>query len=234
MKNIVIAGGTKGIGAEITSRILKNGDRCFVYAREQHDLPDHENLVFNSIDFAHSGDGLPGLPEQVDALVYCPGSINLAPFHRIKLNAFEDEFRINVLGAVKCIQACLPALKKAESPSVVLFSTVAVQTGMPFHSSISSAKGAIEGLTRSLAAEYASSGIRFNAIAPSLTDTPLASKLLSSPEKREASAKRHPLGRFANPGDIAAAALFLISKESSFVSGQIWGIDGGIGNLRMV
>jgi NAD(P)-dependent dehydrogenase (short-subunit alcohol dehydrogenase family) len=234
MKNYVIAGGTKGIGAKITARILENGDRCYVYAREQHDLADHNNIIFNSIDFTLSGDGLPNLPEQIDGLIYCPGSINLAPFHRIKLSAFEDEFRLNVMGAIKCIQACLPGLKKSESPSVVLFSTVAVQTGMPFHSSISSAKGAIEGLTRSLAAEYASSGIRFNALAPSLTDTPLAAKLLSSPEKREASAKRHPLGRFATTDDIAAAALFLVGKESSFVSGQVWGVDGGIGNLRMV
>ncbi len=234
MKNIIVAGGSKGIGAEITTRILANGDRCFVYAREQHDLPNHPNLKFYSVDFSLPGDGLPNLPDEIDGLVYCPGTINLAPFHRIKLGAFEDEFKINVLGAVVCIQSCLPALKKSEHASVVLFSTVAVHSGMPFHSSISAAKGAVEGLTKSLAAEYAASGIRFNAIAPSLTDTPLASKLLSSPEKREASAKRHPLGRVGTPGDIAAAAMFLLSSASSFVSGQIWGVDGGMSNLRMV
>jgi len=125
-------------------------------------------------------------------------------------------------------------MKKAGNASVVLFSTVAVQTGMPYHSSISAAKGAIEGLTRSLAAEYASSGIRFNAIAPSLTDTDLASRLLNTPEKQEASAKRHPLGRFGTADDIAQAAFFLLSENSTWISGQILGVDGGMGSLRML
>ncbi|MEX1187813.1 MAG: SDR family oxidoreductase [Bacteroidia bacterium] len=234
MKNIVIAGGSKGIGEELSKMLLEKGNNVFVYSREKHDLPNLPNLTFNSVDFSLSGEGLPDLPEIIDSLVYCPGSINLAPFHRIKHAAFEEEFQLNVMGAIRCIQACLPGLKKSEKSSVVLFSTVAVQTGMPYHSSISAAKGAVEGLTRSLAAEYASSGIRFNAIAPSLIDTSLASRLLSTPEKQEASAKRHPLGRYGTPADIAAAAMFLIGDDSSWVSGQIWGVDGGMGNLRMV
>lgn len=234
MKNIVIAGGSKGIGEELTKNLLQDGNQIWVYARESHDLDLNTGVTFNSVDFSSHEDGLPELPEVIDTLIYCPGSINLAPFHRIKVAAFQDEFQLNVLGAVRCIQACLPGLKKSESAAVLLFSTVAVQTGMPFHSSISSSKGAIEGLTRSLSAEYASAGIRFNAIAPSLTDTPLAARLLSSPEKQEASAKRHPLGRYGNPSDIAAAAQYLISDSSSWVTGQILAVDGGMGSIRLI
>jgi len=234
MKNIVITGGTKGIGKAIVKLSLDQGDRVFVYARNQDDLESHPNLSFYSVDFSLPGEGLEGLPDQIDQLVYCPGSIQLAPFHRIKHSVFTEEFQLNVLGAVRSIQACIPGMKKAGNASVVLFSTVAVQTGMPYHSSISAAKGAIEGLTRSLAAEYASSGIRFNAIAPSLTDTDLASRLLNTPEKQEASAKRHPLGRFGTADDIAQAAFFLLSENSTWISGQILGVDGGMGSLRML
>lgn len=234
MKNIVIAGGSKGIGEELTNRLASEGNQVWVYARDSHNLELQSGIHFTSIDFSSHEEGLPDLPEVIDALIYCPGSINLAPFHRIKISSFTDDLQINFLGAVRCIQACLPGLKKSESASVVLFSTVAVQTGMPFHSSIASAKGAIEGLTKSLSAEYASAGIRFNAIAPSLTDTPLASKLLSSPEKKEASAKRHPLGRYGSTSDIASAAQFLVSDSSTWVTGQILAVDGGMGSLRLL
>jgi NAD(P)-dependent dehydrogenase (short-subunit alcohol dehydrogenase family) len=164
--------------------------------------------------------------------VYCPGSINLKPFHRFSIDEFKNDFEINLLGAVKTIQAALPALKKANGSSVVLFSTVASQLGMPFHASVASAKSAVEGLAKSLAAEYATNGIRVNVVAPSLTDTPLAEKLLSSPEKREASDKRHPLGRVGNPEDIAATVAFLLSEKTAWVTGQILHVDGGMGALK--
>lgn len=234
MKNVVVAGGTKGIGAEIVRNALENGNRVFVYARQQDTLENHENLHFYSVDFALPGDGLEGLPEQIDQLVYCPGSINLAPFHRMKHSAIADEFQLNVMGAVRCIQACIPGLKATGNASVVLFSTVAVQTGMPFHASIAASKGAIEGLTRALAAEYASSGIRFNAIAPSLTDTDLAARLLNTPEKQDASAKRHPLGRYGTANDIAQTANFLLNEHAGWITGQVIGVDGGMGSLRMM
>jgi NAD(P)-dependent dehydrogenase (short-subunit alcohol dehydrogenase family) len=114
--------------------------------------------------------------------------------------------------------------------AIVLFSTVAVQTGLPFHASIASAKGAVEGLTRSLAAELAPK-IRVNAVAPSLTDTPLAAQLLSSDDKRSASAKRHPLKRIGTPEDIANTALFLLEDSSAWMTGQIIGVDGGLGTV---
>jgi NAD(P)-dependent dehydrogenase (short-subunit alcohol dehydrogenase family) len=165
-------------------------------------------------------------------MVYCPGKINLKPFARLKPEDFIEDYKIQVLGAIKAIQLLLPKLKKSSSPSIVLFSTVAVQTGFSFHSIVSSSKGAIEGLTRALAAELAPS-IRINCIAPSITDTPLAGNLLNSLEKKEANAQRHPLKKVGEAKDIAHAVAFLLSEESSWMTGQIMHIDGGISNLRV-
>lgn len=165
-------------------------------------------------------------------MAYRPGTINLKPFARLTEADFLADFKINVLGAVKCIQTCLPALKKSGTASIVMFSTVAVQTGMNFHSSIAASKGAIEGLTKSLAAEFASSKIRVNTLAPSLTDTPLAHHLISTPEKKETSDKRHPLGRIGTSTELADATFFLLSPNSSWITGQIIGIDGGMSSVR--
>jgi NAD(P)-dependent dehydrogenase (short-subunit alcohol dehydrogenase family) len=230
--NYVIAGGTSGIGAALTLQLANEGHQVFVFARNRHELPEHSNIHFSSVDFLQDSFQLESLPEQIHGFAYCPGSINLQPFHRSKRETFQSDFNINVLGAVQCIQQCLPGLKNAGDSSVVLFSTVAVQTGMGFHSSIAVSKGAIEGLTRSLAAEYASSKIRFNCIAPSLTDTPLADKLLNTPEKKEAGAKRHPLGKVGMPSDSANAAFFLLNPNSNWITGQVLAVDGGMGSLR--
>jgi NAD(P)-dependent dehydrogenase (short-subunit alcohol dehydrogenase family) len=171
------------------------------------------------------------LPERLDGLAYCPGSIRLQPFHRLEDQDFLADFELNLLGAVRAIRAALPALKKAENASVVLFSTVAVTTGMPMHASIAAAKGAVEGLTRSLAAELAP-GIRVNAVAPSLTDTPLAGNLLRTDRQRAAAADRHPLQRIGRADEIAATAQFLLSDDAAWMSGQILHTDGGMSSLR--
>lgn len=223
-KNIVIIGGNSGIGKAIAADISSKGANLFLYSRSG----EGTTALDVSVDF----ETIPELPEIIDGLVYCPGTINLKPFHRISISDFQKEMDINFFGAVRILQACLKGLKKSDSASVVLFSTVAVQTGMGFHAGIASAKGAIEGLTRSLAAEWAPNKIRVNTIAPSLTDTPLASNLLSTPEKKESSDKRHPLGRVGTPQDIAKAASYLLSEDSSWMTGQILHLDGGMSSLK--
>jgi NAD(P)-dependent dehydrogenase (short-subunit alcohol dehydrogenase family) len=232
MSNFVVAGGSSGIGKALVTSLLKKGHDVWVIARSEKDLIQQSKLHFIEHDFSLPADEIKGLPDTIHGLAYCPGSIVLSPFNRIKPQQFINDFQINLIGAVHLIQTALPALKNAGNSSVVLFSTVAVQTGMPYHASIASAKGAIEGLTRSLAAEYASASIRFNSIAPSLTETPLADRLLNTPEKKQSSAARHPLGRYGRPEDIASAAEFLLSPDSSWITGQILGIDGGIGSLK--
>ncbi len=223
-KNIVLVGGNSGIGKAVATQLQENGATIFSYSRTGEGTA--------AIDFSTDFEELPGLPEIIDGVVYCPGTINLKPFHRISIADFKQEMEVNFYGAIRLLQACLKGLKKSSSPSVVLYSTVAVQTGMGFHAGISSAKGAIEGLTRSLAAEWAPNKIRVNAIAPSLTETPLASALLSTPEKKEASDKRHPLGRVGRAEDIAEATVFLLSEKSSWMTGQILHLDGGMSHLK--
>jgi NAD(P)-dependent dehydrogenase (short-subunit alcohol dehydrogenase family) len=172
------------------------------------------------------------LPESLDGLVYCPGSITLKPFHRISDQEFMDEFQLNVMGAIKVVRTTLPLLKNSAQSSIVFFSSVAVQQGMPFHASIATAKGALEGLTRSLAAEFAPK-IRVNCIAPSLTNTPLAARLLTTDEKKKASDDRHPLKRIGEPDDLARLALFLLTAQSSWITGQIIHADGGLSTLKV-
>jgi NAD(P)-dependent dehydrogenase (short-subunit alcohol dehydrogenase family) len=223
-KNIVLVGGNSGIGKAVATQLQENGATIFSYSRTGEGTA--------AVDFSTDFEELPGLPEIIDGVVYCPGTINLKPFHRISIADFKQEMEVNFYGAIRLLQACLKGLKKSSSPSVVLYSTVAVQTGMGFHAGIASAKGAVEGLTRSLAAEWAPNKIRVNAIAPSLTETPLASALLSTPEKKEASDKRHPLGRVGRPEDIAEATVFLLSEKSSWMTGQILHLDGGMSHLK--
>jgi len=170
--------------------------------------------------------------DQLDGLVYCPGAINLKPFSKIQTNEFEHDFQLQVLGAIKIIQQCTPLLKKSTNASIVLFSTVAVQHGFPYHTMVSVSKGAIEGLTKALAAELSPS-IRVNAIAPSLTNTPLAKSLLNSEEKIQLHASKHPLKRIGSPNDIASLAEFLLSESSSWITGQIISVDGGMSTLKI-
>ena len=231
-KNILIVGASSGIGAALAQSLNLKGANLYTASRTEGETPSvlHINFDAQTPDYQ----GFTQLPDVIHGFVYAPGTINLKPFGRISMDDFKNDFQINVLGAIGILQAILPKMKRADGASVVLFSTVAVQTGMGFHSSIAASKGAIEGLTRSLAAEFAMQKIRVNCIAPSLTDTPLAKQLLATDEKKEASNRRHPMGRYGTSQDVANAALFLLGEESSWVTGQVLGIDGGMGSLKMV
>lgn len=232
MKNIIIVGSGKGIGLA-TAKILSEQNKIIGISRTENPELNHPNIEFHQMDILSGNLDEITFPEVVDGLVYAPGSINLKPFNRLSIDDFRNDFEINVAGAVKIIQKLLPNLKKSESASVVLFSSVAAKLGMPFHTSIAASKSAVEGLTKSLAAEFATQKIRFNAIAPSLTDTPLASNLLSTPEKKEAAAKRHPLQRVGTAEEIAEMTAFLVSDKSPWITGQIFGIDGGMGSIKL-
>ncbi len=224
MKNYLIIGASSGIGKALTE--LLKSKRHTVITASRHDADILFDATKDTLDVNQ-------LPAQLDGLVYCPGSINLKPFARLTDQEFKDDFELNVLGAVNVIRTALPLLKNAEQSSIVLFSTVAVNQGMPFHTSVSASKGALEGLTKSMAAEF-SPKIRVNCIAPSLTDTPLASKLLSSDEKKKSSGDRHPLKRVGEAIDIARMADFLLSDEASWITGQILRVDGGMSTLRIL
>ncbi|MGI4886953.1 MAG: SDR family NAD(P)-dependent oxidoreductase [Janthinobacterium lividum] len=233
-KHFLIVGASSGIGLA-TAKLL-SGLGAHVHTASRHQSPELAALHTNYFAYDATqpvGTAFDHLPDALHGVVYCPGSIKLRPFERVPAEDFQADFDLNVLGAVRVLQATLKRLKKAEGgASVVLFSTVAADTGMSFHASIATAKAAVEGLTRALAAEYAASGIRVNCIAPSLTNTPLAAPLLNTPEKAEAGARRHPLQRIGQPEDLAYTASFLLSDHSSFVTGQVLAVDGGMGKLK--
>ena len=228
-KNILIVGGSSGIGKAL-AELLSPSNNLFIASRTADNLT-HLNVKHIPFDATTDDLDISALPEQLHGFVYCPGSINLRPFKGLGIDAFESDFQLNVMGAVKVLKSVLGQLAASVSSSVVFFSTVAVQTGMPFHSSIAASKGAIEGLTRSLAAEFAPK-IRVNAIAPSLVDTPLAAKFLNNETKLEKANERHPLGRVGNAKEIAQAAAYLLGEESSWMTGKVLQLDGGIGNLK--
>lgn len=234
-KQYVIVGGSKGIGKSIVANLLSEGHTVYNISRtDDTDFHLHNPGTYHHIEHDVLSGDLPKdeLPQSIDGLAYCPGSINLKPFRSLSIEDYKSDFDINVLGVVTAIKSCLTGLKKSEGmASVVLFSTVAVGQGMPFHASIAASKGAVEGLVKSLASELAPR-IRVNAVAPSLTDTPLASGILSSPERKESSNQRHPLKRYGQPEDIANAAYYLLSEQSSWVTGQILNVDGGMSAIQ--
>mgnify|MGYP001077548079 CR=1 FL=1 len=226
MGNYIIVGGSKGIGKAISSN-LRHQHQVINLSRSQPE--NHSNITHHSVDILK--DNLPEV-DQIDGLIYCPGSINLKPINRLSIDDFKNDFEINVIGAVKAIQHYLPALKKGTNPSIVLFSTVASKLGMPFHASIAASKSAIEGLTKSLGAELAPT-IRVNAIAPTVTDTDLASKLLRNDRMIEAMKDRHPLKKYLDPKEVADMAMFLLSDKSLSISGQIFELDCGIVSFKI-
>lgn len=227
-KTYFLIGGNSGIGAATARLLISAGNTVIAAARTAGPLAGMGVSVqpFDALD-----PGPLDLPAVLDGLIYFPGSITLKPFHRLTATDFLHDYQVNCLGAAHAIQAALPALKAAPHASVVLFSTVAVAQGLPFHASISAAKGAVESLALSLAAELAPK-IRVNVIAPSLTATPLAENLLNTDAKRESAAKRHPLHQIGDPEDVAKLAVFLLSDVSKFMTGQILRPDGGLSSVR--
>jgi 3-oxoacyl-[acyl-carrier protein] reductase len=231
-KTYIVVGGSTGIGLALTRSLSAAGHRILVYSRSADQLASLSGVEHFALDIVQQDFPLETIPEQVHGLAYCPGSINLRAFSSLKPESFREDLEINLLGAVKSIQAALKALKNTPGSSIVLFSTVAVGLGMPFHASVAAAKGAVEGLTRSLAAELAPN-TRVNCIAPSLTDTPLAARLLNSDDKREASAARHPLKKVGSAEEIAALAKFLLSDDAAWITGQVMHQDGGMSAVKV-
>ncbi|WP_300436487.1 SDR family oxidoreductase [Christiangramia sp.] len=228
-KNILLIGGSTGIGYQI-AELLNENNNIFIASRNKSEL-DTSKVTHLEFDVLKDDITELDLPDTIDGLVYCPGSIDLKPFKMINPESFEKEMNLNFFGLVRCVKGVLDKLKNSDQASLVFFSTVAVKVGMPFHTSVAAAKGAIEGFAKSLAAEYAP-GFRVNVIAPSLTDTPLAEKLLSNDDKRNKMDQRHPLKRVGEPKDIANLAAFLLSENSSWITGQVLGVDGGLSTIN--
>ena len=230
MRNYVIIGGSSGIGLELVSMLEKENANV-IATYNNNIVQDRQNVKYFKFDVKTDVLNIEDFPEEIHGLAYCPGSINLKPFHRFKDEDFIDDFKLQVLGATKIIQLLLPKIKKSQDSSILLFSTIAVQFGFNFHSQVAISKGAIEGLTRALAAEL-SPNIRVNAIAPSLTKTNLANRFLNTEEKIDLQSKKHPLKKLGEVKDIAEAAVYLLTPKSSWVTGQILHVDGGYSTIK--
>ena len=230
MKNYLVIGGSSGIGKEISELLSKEN---IVFSTSRNELNEsNENIRHIRYNVLEDELNTELLPDQIDGFVYCPGTINLRPFRSLKLETFRSDLELNLIGAIKTLQVILSKLQQSSSASIIFYSTVAVKTGMPFHSSVSSSKSALEGLTRSLAAEFAPK-IRVNCIAPSIVNTPLANKFLNTEDKIEKAAARHPLNKIGTAKEIAQLTEYLLGKKSKWITGQVINIDGGISSVKV-
>ncbi len=230
-KKYIVIGGSSGIGLSIVNQLTSGGHQVEHFARNEGDWPEKDLVTHHTLDITSGKFPEEDVVESASGMVYCPGTINLKSFQQLKEEDFRNDLEINLMGAVRAVKLFYKALRKGKPSSIVFFSTVAVNPGMAFHTSIGAAKGAVEGMARSMAAEFAPN-IRVNVVAPSLTDTPLAEKLMGSEDRREASKKRHILGRLGRPEDIANMAVYLLSEKAGWITGQVIGVDGGIGRTR--
>ena len=226
IKHFLIIGGSSGIGHACVKQLLEEGSEVTVISREKHMLEPHPLLKHLFHDILK--EPLPSIELPLDGMVYLPGSLTLKPFLSLKKEDFMRDFEINVLGAFNAIHTYFPLLK--EHSSIVLMSSIAATKGFSFHASIAAAKAAVEGMTKSIAAEFAPK-IRVNAIAPSLTKTPLSASLLTHPDKISSLAKKHPLQAIGEPEDLSSMICFLLSNKAKWISGQVFHIDGGYSTL---
>ncbi|MGV8963581.1 MAG: SDR family NAD(P)-dependent oxidoreductase [Candidatus Saccharimonadaceae bacterium] len=231
MANYLIIGASSGIGKQLAIQLAASGHRVYATYYSTDILETNSQISYHPLNVLDEILNLDFLPDALDGLIYCPGSINLKPFGRISPSEFVDDYILQVVGAIKVIQSVFTKLRKSGNGSIVLFSTIAVQNGFPYHTQVSASKGAIEGLTKALAAEF-SPKIRVNCIAPSLTDTPLSANLLNTDEKKESNATKNPLKRNGLPADIANMAEFLLSDKASWITGQILHVDGGFSTIK--
>jgi len=231
MSTYFVIGGSSGIGLQVVNDLAAEGHRVYATYYTHETLSSLNHVSYHALNVLDEKPSLDFLPDIIDGLMFCPGSINLKPFARISPNDFMADYQLQVIGAIKVIQEALPKLKAGTAASIILFSTVAVQLGLNFHSLVAASKGALEGLTKALSAELAPK-IRVNCIAPSLTNTPLAASLLNSEQKIEANAQRHPLKRVGTVNDISNMVGFLLSEKSSWVTGQIFHVDGGMSTIK--
>ncbi|MGR3809454.1 SDR family NAD(P)-dependent oxidoreductase [Jiulongibacter sp. NS-SX5] len=228
-KTYLVIGASGGVGSSVAEELLSQGHKV-IGTYNSNSIEPKGKLEAHHLDVMNI-ESLDFIPEQLDGLVYCPGSIQLKPFNRFKTEDFLQDYQLQVVGFTEVLKNSINALKASNNGSIVTYSTVAVQSGFPFHAQVSASKGAIEGLTRALSAELAPS-VRINSIAPSITNTPLAGKLLNSEQKMEANAERHPLKRVGTPKDIAKLTSYLLSEDSSWMTGQVIQLDGGISTIK--
>ncbi len=237
---IMITGGSGGIGSALAHELVAQGNSVVLFARHAERLERlADELGGRAIAVpgdAHRAEDLERAVDvaldrfnRLDGLAHCIGSILLKPLHLLTLEEFQETLSLNLTTAFLAAKAVLGPMRRQKCGSIVLVSTVAAGQGLNNHEGIAAAKAGIEGLVRSAAITYARSSIRFNAVAPGLTDTPLASSLLRNDASRAVSESFHPLGRVGQPEEIARPMAYLLGPESSWITGQVWGIDGGLG-----